>query len=190
MDDFLREKVNEVKSKCNMRDLETAQMKFYAASIQIHDFRFKLQLYLLKSRKRTAKYLRNQFIEPEHIAWLELYLNREYGNEIAIDDAEVIETVEDEDEGDEGDDDDGGSSGGEAAVAVAAATPWAMLRHEVTPLLLSLPSPITIFFSSFLLFFSHLFSSLHSCAALPQLCVDHMCRSRLRRRNSRTRARF
>ena len=45
----------------------------------MHDFRFKLQLYLLKSRKRTPTFLRNQFENHEHVAWLEHYLNREYG---------------------------------------------------------------------------------------------------------------
>ena len=41
--------------------LPRGQATFHAASIQLDDFRFKMQMYLLTSNKRSRSYLEQQF---------------------------------------------------------------------------------------------------------------------------------
>lgn len=82
VDDFLRGRIDELKRKHNMRDLEHVRRSFTKHSIDVDEFANHLQLFLYTTRRRTLAYLRQTYSNPLYNRWLLVYLQTEYEGQI------------------------------------------------------------------------------------------------------------
>ena len=83
VDDFLRGRIEELKRKHNMRDLENVRRSFTKHSIDVDEFANHLQLFLYTTKRRTLAYLQQTYSNPMYTRWLLVYLQTEYKEQIA-----------------------------------------------------------------------------------------------------------
>ena len=82
VDDFLTGRIEELKRKHNMRDLEHVRRSFTKHSIDVDEFANHLQLFLYTTRRRTLAYLQQTYSNPMYKRWLLAYLQSEYKEQI------------------------------------------------------------------------------------------------------------